>query len=114
VGWHEIEQGGWDAATLRLTWSSYGGKSGAVELTEPGRLPELFRERVAASIVVEQFVLFRGSRGFTVSGRRDLAEPTAAIRWHTTLAQGLSWQTEGVEEATEAALARVRAEYDIG
>src|SRR5690242_9016568 len=50
LGWHEIETGGWDRASSRLRWTRYGGQRGGVELTEPGRLPELFRERVSASI----------------------------------------------------------------
>jgi hypothetical protein len=51
LGWHLIETGGWDRESSALSWTLYNGSRGSVELVEPGRLPELFRERVSASIV---------------------------------------------------------------
>ena len=33
--------------------------------------------------------------------------------WHTSLTRGLSWQTPGVREAVDDALAQTRAEYDM-
>lgn len=113
LAWHEIAQGGWDAATRRLSWTTYADEAGGVELAG-GRLPELFRERVAASIAVEQYVPWRGSQGMTVSGRRDLGAAAAPLHWRVTLTPGLSARTPGVTEAAAAALARVRTEYDIG
>ena len=114
VGWHEIERGGWNADTSRLRWTRYTGVRDLVELTEPGRLPELFRERVAASIVLEKVVPVHGGRGVTITGRRDLGNPESAIVWHTRLGTGLSWDGEGVESIVDQALAEVRTEYDIG
>ena len=111
VGWHQIEHGGWNAETQRLSWISYDGGREFVELTAPGRLPELFRERVSTSIVAERFVSITGERGVTVSGRRDLADATSSIIWHRTLSRGISWQAEGVQEAADAALAELRTEF---
>lgn len=113
VGWHEIQSGGWNAEAGTLSWLTYDGRRNEVELQRPGRLPEVFRERVAASIVVEQFVPIRGSHGVTVSGRRDLADQAAPVTWHSTLERGLTHRTPGVAEAVAAALARVRADYDL-
>lgn len=121
VGWHEIEHGGWSAETRRLSWVCYPrdgrpGRRGVLELSAPGRVPELFRERVAATIVVERFVALSlaagGQAGVTLSGRRDLGGSATAISWHATLSRGVSWQGPGVAEAAEAALQRLRAEYD--
>lgn len=98
VGWHEIAHGGWDAATRRLSWTTYGDETASVELAG-GRLPELFRERIAASIAVEKYVPWRGSQGITVSGRRDLGDPAASLHWHVTLSPGLTTRTPGVAEA---------------
>jgi hypothetical protein len=114
VGWHEIERGGWNVETGQLSWALYGGRRGAVGLAEPGRLPELFRERVSASIVLERFVPVGRERGFTVSARRDLAMPDAEIVWHSSLGRGLSWQTEGLQMLVEQAVTRLRNEYDTG
>ncbi|MGI8457171.1 MAG: hypothetical protein ACR2LI_03540 [Propionibacteriaceae bacterium] len=113
VGWHTIERGGWNVENGQLQWRTYAGGRGSVQLTPPRRLPELFRERVSASLVVEQVTPFRGSRGIIVSGRRDLGDDTAPLAWHATLSRGLTWSTDGVEDAAEAALIRLRAEYDI-
>ncbi len=114
IGWHQIEQGGWDTDTSRLAWTLYGGRRGSIELSEPGRLPELFRERVAASIVLEKFVPILGNRGVTISGRRDLSHGDVPITWNSTLGRGLTWQTEGVKAAADEAVAAVRTEYDMG
>ena len=110
LGWHEIEHGGWNAESRSLSWTLYGGRRGRVELADPGRLPELFRERVAASIVVERFVPIRGERGVTVTARRDLGA-SAAVSWHSTLTRGLSWSGEGVAEEAARACAELQSEY---
>lgn len=119
VGWHQIEHGGWNAETRQLSWTVYydeaASRRGAVELIESGRLPELFRERVAATIVLEQFVPFgadQRSRGVIISARRDLAGRADAIAWHATLSRGLAWQTEGVRALADRALDQLQTEYD--
>ena len=117
LGWHEIERGGWDADTGELRWTELAPPgsapaAGSLALTEPGRLPELFRERVSATIAVEKFVALSGSRGVVVTARRDLARD-GAITWHATLTRGLTWQTDGVRPAVDEALAELRKEYDL-
>ena len=110
VGWHEIEHGGWNAESRSLSWTLYGGRRGRVALADPGRLPELFRERVAASIVVERFVPIRGERGVTVTARRDLGR-SGELTWHSSLTRGLSWSAEGVAEEAARACAELQSEY---
>lgn len=110
VGWHEIEHGGWNSESRSLSWTLYGGRRGRVGLADPGRLPELFRERVAASIVVERFVPIRGERGVTVTARRDLGGG-GSLTWHSTLTRGLSWSTDGVVEEAARVSAELQSEY---
>ncbi|GAA3559042.1 hypothetical protein GCM10022197_13020 [Microlunatus spumicola] len=110
VGWHEIEHGGWNAESRALSWTLYGGRRGRVGLAEPGRLPELFRERVAASIAVERFVAIRGERGVTVTARRDLGGD-GTLTWHSSLTRGLSWSTEGVAEEAARVSSELQSEY---
>ena len=120
VGWHEIESGGWNGETRKLTWSRYaelvteGARHGSAVLSAPGRLPEVFRERVAASIVVERFLPVSGERGVVLHGRRDLAQPDPVISWHATLGRGLSWRTPGLRAVVDQSLAELRTEYDPG
>ena len=117
VGWHEIERGSWNAELHRLSWvlhAAPGAPSprGSLELDEPGRLPELFRERILATIAVEKFVPLVGERGVTISARRDLGG-SGTVAWHSTLTRGLSWQTDGVRAAVDQAMEQVRTEYDL-
>jgi len=110
VPWHLVEHGGWNAESRSLSWTLYGGRRGRVGLSEPGRLPELFRERVAATIVVERFVPIRGERGVTITARRDLGEG-GGLSWHSSLTRGLTWSAEGVEEEAARATAELQSEY---
>ncbi len=114
VGWHDIESGHWNAETRRLSWTRYGGRRGWVSLTAAGRMPELFRERIAASIVVERFLPVSGDRGVVLNGRRDLAQANPVFAWHATLGRGLSWRTPGLRQVVDEALAELRSEYDPG
>lgn len=113
-GWHEIERGGWNAETAQLRWQVYSGEREAVRLPDPARVPEVFAERVAASIVFERFVPVDAhpSRGVIVSGRRDLADGGARLSWHASLTRGLTWRTPGLRELADEALAEVREQYD--
>jgi hypothetical protein len=118
VGWHEIERGSWNAELRRLSWVLHAAPSkssprGSLELVQPGRLPDLFRERIVASIAVEKFVPLVGERGVTITARRDLGG-SGTVVWHSTLTQGLSWQTDGVPAAVDQAMEQVKAEYDVG
>jgi hypothetical protein len=112
LGWHEIERGGWNAETATLSWTLHGGRRGSVRLDQPGRLPELFRERIAATITLERFVPVAGDRGIIVTARRDLAGD-GTVSWHSTLTRGLTWRTEGVQAAADRAMAELRSEYDL-
>lgn len=118
VGWHEIEHGSWNAELRRLSWVLHAAPGepsprGSLELDEPGRLPELFRERILATIAVEKFVPLVGERGVTITARRDLGG-SGTVSWHSTLTRGLSWQTDGVRTAVDQAMEQVRTEYDLG
>jgi hypothetical protein len=113
LGWHEIEHGTWNSETAVLGWTRHGGGRGSVHLTQPGRMPELFRERIAATIALERFVPLAGERGVTITARRNL-EDAGSISWHSTLTRGLTWHTEGVREAVDEAMARLRGEYGLG
>lgn len=111
VPWHEITSGGWDSDGGRLRWRLTDGSDDAVLLGDPGSLPDLFRERVGASIVVqERFELNRG-RAAMIVARRPLDDERAPLFW-TVTRHGGSFDTAQIDQA-DAELARLRAEYDI-
>lgn len=114
IGWHEIDGGGWSAPDELLEWQCADGRRGRMRLRDPGRLPEVFRERVQATIVVRRDLTDpdTGAR-FTVSARRRLDRTDAPLQWRTALARGVRADHPGLAEAMEAALQRLRNEYDI-
>jgi hypothetical protein len=75
--WHDVDTGAWDpeSMTLSLSWvGSVRGLQWTVrERTGPGRLPEVFWERVAASVVLVRQVDLGARRSATVSIRKVLS-----------------------------------------
>lgn len=111
IGWHEITSGGWDAETGRLRWRTSDGVQDAVAVGDPGALPDLFRERVEASIVVQERIELSRGRAAVIVARRRLGGGGEALEWALTR-HGGSFDDDQVQ-AAEAGLARLRAEYDI-
>ena len=74
VLWHEIEQGSWNDQNRELRWEELGGRRGRVLLDHPARVPEVFKERVQASIVLQQQVPIEGTREGGVVSAEQLLE----------------------------------------
>lgn len=111
VPWHTIDSGGWNAETGRLRWRPVDGSSVEIALDQPGSLPELFRERVGASIVVhERFELSRG-RAAMIVARRRLDDDRAPLIWSCTQVGGTLDVAQSDQAAAE--LVRLKTEYDI-
>ncbi|MGJ6979542.1 hypothetical protein ACSDQ9_03295 [Aestuariimicrobium soli] len=71
-GWHLLQGGGWNRDSSALRWTTNTDERGSVVLDEPGRLPEVFNERMMASIVVQQNFDAPGGGRVMVAGRRPL------------------------------------------
>lgn len=113
LAWHRVLRGGWDKDTQKLTWIDYDGERGALPLSRPGTLPDLFKERVEASIMVQRQVPVAGTKhGVVVVGRRVLGTEPPVVEWHASLNKGTTWSAPGAREAAEEALASLKAEYD--
>lgn len=112
VGWDEILTGGWDPVTNRLEWST-GRRTDHVELSEPGRLPELFQERVQASIVITHHGEISGGRTVAVSARRNPGDPRSALRWIVSPGDGVRPEDPADEAEITAVVAEAKAEWDI-
>ena len=109
IGWHQISRGGWDAASATLRWTRLDGTEHSVELSEPARLPELFKERVQASILAEERVPVPGGLA-VVSARRDLSRPDAPLTWTAVPVGAVRLDQPGVPEAVVTATQRMQAE----
>ncbi|NNG21188.1 hypothetical protein HJ590_16815 [Naumannella sp. ID2617S] len=113
VGWHEVDRGGWNSQNNELRWELVDGRRGAVVLDEPGRLPEVFAERVAASIVVQQHIDLPDTReGAVISARRDLGDRAAGLLWRTRRGRGTP-DTAEVRARLAAEIERLQTDYDF-
>ena len=116
VPWERVEAADWDRddSIFRL---SLVGEWGAEKithsfgLTEPGRLLELVRERVTASIVLQRHLPISGRRGVRVIGRRP-PRGSGEIEWFFEYDEGVDPVDPAVREASTQALAAARA--DVG
>jgi hypothetical protein len=115
-GWETVHRADWDKEAETLTVEPVQEYAAPVvrhvrRLPEPGDLVPLVRERVTATVLVQQRVQVRGKQGFRVIGRRP---PTGGeVVWAFELDEGLDPDDPVVREATERALAEARASVGL-
>lgn len=112
--WEEVEAADWDRDTsvLRLTEVGEWGQQRvehAVTIGEPGRLLELIRERVTASVVLQRHVALEHRRGLRVIARRA-PRGDRPITWFYEYDEGIDPDDAAVRELARAALASARDE----
>lgn len=112
--WHDVERGNWDQNSRRLQWSDVTGSASELELTETGLLPDLFNERVTASIACLRLVDLATRGTAVITARRDLSDPAAPLVWRTSPGKGTSAEAVAGDPGVRAELERLRAEYDLG
>ncbi|WP_210650779.1 hypothetical protein [Nocardioides sp. SYSU D00065] len=108
VPWEEVEAAHWDRDTDAFTLAEVGswGEQRVVHsatLPEPGRLLELVRERVTASVVLQRHVVVAGRRGLRVIARRA---PSGAggVQWVYEYDEGVDPDDPAVRAAAREAL----------
>jgi len=116
IPWETIEKADWDAESETLTVTEVGtwGEPRPVHrvrLPDPGRLLEMVRERVTASVVLQRHVPVRGRRGFFVVARRAPGG-NAPLQWVYEFEEGVDPDDPQVRRAAEEALAA--AQQDVG
>lgn len=114
VPWERVESADWDGEgrVLRVvevgTWGSARPEHRVV-LTEPGRLLELVRERVTASVALQRHVPISGRRGVRVIARRA-PRGTRELTWFFEYDAGIDPADPFVDQAAQEALAAAREE----
>lgn len=109
--WHEVDTGAWepDSAILSLSW--VGGTTALQwrmrTLTGPGRIPEVFRDRVSASVVQVREVRLSPKRAARVSIRsvlstRELIDQVAFGRGARASDSQLATEVERVRQEARA------------
>jgi hypothetical protein len=116
VPWEQVEAADWDrdTDTFRLSEVGSWGEQRPVHmatLDEPGRLLELVRERVTASVVLQRHVALGGRRGLRVIARRA---PSGAggVQWVYEYDEGVDPDDPIVRAAAREALEAMR--LDVG
>ncbi|MGA8846983.1 MAG: hypothetical protein WB471_10255 [Nocardioides sp.] len=117
IPWEGIEAADWDNETSVLVVSEVGswGKPRPehhLTISEPGRLLELVRERVTASVVLQRHVAIEGQRGVRVIARR--APGVASdISWVYEYDEGINPEDHVVRLAAAQALAGARVDLGL-
>ena len=116
VPWEQVEAADWDrdTDTFRLSEVDSWGRQRPVHtatLTEPGRLLELVRERVTASVVLQRHVPVAGRRGLRVIARRA-PSGSGTIHWVYEYDEGVDPDDPAVRAAAREALELARR--DVG
>ena len=114
IPWEQVEAADWDldSATLKVSEVGTWGKprpTYSFVLTEPGRLLQLVRERVTATVVLQRHVPIRGSSGVRVIARRATTGDRE-LTWLFEYDEGIDPDDPFVEHAAQEALAAARGE----
>lgn len=114
--WEEVEAAGWDSDESVLKVSEVGSwgeprREHRLAIEAPGRLVELVRERVSASVVLQRHVPVDGRRSLRVIARRA-PRGDRPVAWLFEYDEGLDPDDPIVRTLAEEALAAARTEVE--
>ena len=117
VAWEDVQAADWDrdSETFRISEVGRWGerrREHSFSLSEPGRLLELVRERVTASIVFQRHVPLDPRRGVRLIARRA-PRGDRPVQWIYEYDDGVDPDDPGVRRAVAAALAESRADLGL-
>ena len=115
VTWDRVLRASWEAAALLVTVQDPGGGR-PLELRLPvpadhGSLPEVVRERVTASIVVQRHVELHGEQGARLVARRTPG--STDLRWSVVFDPGLDPSDPVLRARADEALAALRGSLGV-
>ncbi len=109
--WEQIRTAGWDPDTNMLTVEPVDASDPLrFVLDDAGRLLDLIRERVTASVVLERPVPLRGIRGVCVVARR--APTGGPVTWSVDHPAGVDLTHPDIAEVVAAVLSDAQGELD--
>lgn len=108
--WERVSGGAWSSETAQFRWKTVDGESHALTLTEANRLPQLFRERIEASTVIQSLIDAPVRGQVQIIGRRSLGKQTS-VNWYAVPSGGADLDDPTTREAVVAETDRLSAEY---
>jgi hypothetical protein len=116
--WEQVEAADWDSesSTFRVREVGSWGRpriEHQFTLEEPGRLLQLVRERVTASVVLQRHVPVRGKRGVRVIARRAPGRHDE-LSWVYEFDEGVDPEDPEVRRIAAEALVAAREELGQG
>ncbi|MDQ7991253.1 MAG: hypothetical protein AAGC63_01660 [Propionicimonas sp.] len=111
--WHRIATGKWDGGSSLLVWVDTDGCEHTVALSAPALFPDLFNERVSASVVFARRVDLGDGRHATIALRRNLAGGTDEADWQVTPSPGVDLDEPAVSARIDQELAAVQSDFGI-
>jgi hypothetical protein len=115
VPWDRVLRASWDPEIVEVTAQTETGGRPVVHRVrisgEPGALPEVVRERVTSSIVVQHHALLDGERGARFIARR--VPGSTDLRWSVVVDAGLDPSDPALRAAADEILVTLRASLGI-
>lgn len=114
--WQQVIRAAWDTPVLEVSYTPSSAPVGTaprvlrVTLDAPGAVPEAVRDRVTASVVVQQHVDLRSGRGATLIARRTGDD---RFRWQVLFDAGLDPADPQLRAEADAALRELRSTLGI-
>ena len=115
VPWDRVLRASWEPEIVEVTAQPETGGRPVVHrvriVGEPGVLPEVVRERVTSSIVVQHHAVLDGERGARFIARR--VPGSTDLRWSVVFDPGLDPSDPALRAAADEILARLRTSLGI-
>lgn len=115
IPWDLVLRAAWQEREVEVTaQDAPGGRPVVHHIAvpeDPGALPEVVRERVNASIVVQHHVELVGERGARIIARRDPG--STELRWSVVFDSGLDPRDPQLRSKADAALAALRSSLGV-
>lgn len=113
ISWESIDRAMWHRETAQLTVveSTPLGRPSlrhTIHLADPGRLVDVVRDLVNATVVISRHVPLHGEHGVRVVGRRRPGGDRVA--WTVSVDQGIDVTDPQTQNLIDSAVAEVRAE----
>lgn len=110
IPWDRVDKATWENGRLHVHETA-GGPEHHVGLAEPGSIPEIVRERVTATIVVNHQATLPGGGKVRITGRR--APGTEELRWAFVFEADLDPADPGLRAQAEQLLEDLRRQTGL-